>query len=226
MSLKKNKTPAQLQRAKLAAAIKLRGERGYNIWLVRPPFEAHDLMLSSDPQVEAFYCVEGEPTFAEISYLPQWYELQGRPSPEPEPRTHDLARITATDERALVVRLALGARHRGGAEAATLTPVDGVISLTLDVLNAHAQRIENWRRIISCIRRARFHGTAAIERRIALALCGGMRSTIRAVHRELTDAGDPLFYAAVARLLRHREICADVDSRPWSENTQLWSSAA
>lgn len=224
MSRDKNKTPAQVQRAKLAAAIKARGERSNNIWFVRPPFEKHDLVLSSDLQAEAVYCVEGEPTFAEISYLPQWYELQG--APPPEPRAHDLARITATDGRALVVRLALNTGHRRESEAAKLTPVDGVISLTLNALNAHAQRIENWRRIISCIRRVSFYGTAALERRISLSLRGEIRSTIRGIHGQFTDVGDALFYAAVAKLLRHREIGADVDSRPWSENTQLWVDAS
>ncbi|WP_461446046.1 hypothetical protein [Metallibacterium scheffleri] len=218
-----NKTPAQAARAKLAAAIKARGERGSNIWLVRPPFETRDLVLSSDPQVEAFYCLEGEPTFAEISYAPLWYQSMDCQPKTPPP--HDFAHVSFTDGRAATVRLAFKSESGQHAEESLLTTVDGVILLTLDVLDAHAQRIENWRRITASIRRARLHSTSVLERQLALALSRGSRCTLRKVHDELPDANDALFIAAVATLLRRREILADVDSRPWSWNTQLWGSA-
>lgn len=224
MARAQNKTPAQSARAKLAQAIKARGERGSNIWLVRPPFEAHDLVLSSDLQVEAFYCLEGQPTFAEITYAPRWYQSRERQPNAPRP--HDFAEITSTDGRALTVRLAFSSVSSKSVENASLMAIDGVISLTLDALDAYAQRIENWRRIISCIRRARCHSTSVLERRVALTLSQGSRCTIRGIHDGVPDADDGLFLAAVATLLRRREIQADVDSRPWSWNTQLWASVA
>ncbi len=218
----RNKTPAQAARASIAAAIKARGDSAYNIWLVRPPFETRDLVLSSDPQAEAFYCVEGEPTFARIEYAPQWYQWHGCQPKTPPP--HDFANVTTTRGAALTVRIAFGSVSSMGASSDSLVTGDSPISLTLETLNGYAQRIENWRRIISCVRRARLHGTAVLERRIALALPHGSCSTIRTVRHGLPDANDALFLAAVATLLRRREIRADVDTRPWSWNTRLWGS--
>ena len=224
MARKKQQTPAQAQRNKVAAAIRARGERVSNIWLVRPPFQTRDLILNSDPQFEAFYLLEGEPTFAEIRYLPHWYEVESGTSASPP--SSELAIVTTLDRQELPVHLAFGAEPPKAVAEVALTPVDGVIRINLRVLDNHAQRIENWRRIIPCIRRVRLHATTATERQIAVLLHAQGRSTLRGLRARFGDLDTGTFYGAVAILLRRRELLSDLDTRPWSLETMIWNATA
>lgn len=222
MARVKQKTPAQAQRYKLTAAIRDRGEKGTNIWLVRPPFQTRDLFLSSDPQFEAFYLLEGEPAFREIRYLSQWYDVQ--PVEQLWRPLRQFAVVTTVDDQELSVELAFEAESPKGSAAASLRPFEGVVRVNVDMLNQHIQRIENWRRIIPCIRRVRLHATAAVERQIAIFLHKKGRITLRNLHGHFSDVDVGIFYGAIATLLRKRELCADLDTRPWSLNTCVWNA--
>lgn len=221
---KKQKTPAQTQRNKVAAAIRSRGERVSNIWLVRPPFQTRDLILNSDPQFEAFYLLEGEPKFTDIRYLPHWYEVEGGASSSSS--SSEFANVTTFDLQELSVNLAFGTESQKATAEVALTPVDGVIRINLRVLNNHAQRIENWRRIIPCIRRVRLHATTATERQIASLLHSQGRSTLRSLRTRFADMDAGTFYGAVAILLRRRELLSDLDTRPWSLDSMIWNATA
>lgn len=222
MAQEKNKTPAQAARNKLSAAIRARGERGSNIWLVRPPFESRDLILSSDPQCEAFYLLEGEPSFKSIRYLPQWYQVQElealvRP-------TREFAIVTISDGREIPVCLTFGTETHSGA-VATLTPRNGSFHINLHVLDGYRQRTENWRRVIPCIRRVRFHSAnAQVGRQLAMCVHQRGRSTIGELIREFSDIHGGFFYGALATLIRERMLHSDLDSRPWSTKTVVWGA--
>lgn len=223
MASKKQQTPAQAQRNRVAAAIRARGERVSNIWLIRPPFETRDLILNSDPQFETFYLLEGEPAFAEIRYLPQWYDVEAK---QTESSFKELAVVTTLEGQELSVRLAFGTEPPKERAEGALKPVDGVIHVNLRVLDHHIQRIENWRRVIPCIRRVRLHGTAALERQIAVLLHTHGRSTLRSLQLRFADLDAGTFFGAVGILLRRRELLSDLDTRPWSLDTLVWSPAS
>lgn len=219
---RKQKTPAQKQRSEVAAAIRARGERGSNIWLVRPPFEARDLVLNSDLQFEAFYLLEGEPTFRQIRYLPAWYEAQEQATVSST--SGDFATVTTLNRQELSVRLTFGAEP--SAADTVLTPSHGEVHVHIGVLDNHIQRVENWRRVIPCIRRVRLHATAAIERQVALTVHARKRVSLRELRECFLDIDIGIFFGAVAILLRRRELQSDLDTRPWSLNTWIWTEAA
>src|SRR5579859_7300671 len=68
MTRKKGTTPAQARRNALADAIRARGESPYNIWVIRPPLEYEDILLTSDVAQELFYFLEGDHRFIHIRY--------------------------------------------------------------------------------------------------------------------------------------------------------------
>ncbi|WP_038618215.1 hypothetical protein [Dyella jiangningensis] len=220
-SEQREKTPAQERRNELAAAIRARGERGSNIWLLRPPFQSRDLVLNSDLQFEAFYVVEGEPTFRQIRYLPGWYQAHEHESPSDASK--DFAVVTTLDEQEFSVRLAFDANP--GETANALTPLHGEIRVHIGVLDSHIQRVENWRRVIPCIRRVRLHATSAIERQIALMVHARRRLSLRDLRERFLDVDAAIFFGSVAILLRRRELQSDLDTRPWSLNTCVWTEA-
>lgn len=218
-SAQKWKTPAQMQRSQVAAAIRARGEQGSNIWLVRPPFETRDLVLNSDLQFEAFYLIEGEPTFKQIRYLPAWYEAQKQQGASGVSK--DFAVVTTLADQEIPVRLAFEADS--GPAGAALNPSNGNIRIHIGALDDHIQRIENWRRVIPCIRRVRLHPTMAIERQIAVLVHARKKISLRDLREPFLDIDAGLFFGSVAILLRRRELQSDLDVRPWSLNTWLWN---
>ncbi|AIF48154.1 hypothetical protein [Dyella japonica] len=221
---KKQKTPAQAQRSKIAEAIRKRGDKGTNIWLVRPPFEQKDLILNSDPAFEAFYLLEGEPDFKDIRYLPHWYEVQDvKQAWQP---SKPFASVTTLAGGTLQVELAFDAAAPKGDAARELAPVDGIVTVNLHVLNSHVQRVENWRRVVPCIRRVRVHSTRSVERQILIRLNSLKRSTLGKLQAEFSDVEVGIFYGAVATLLRRRDLCANLDTHPWSTHTLVWSAEA
>ena len=214
MTRKTSKTPAHARRNALVEKIRARGDSPYNIWMVRPPFEDDDLLLTSDPAMELFYWVEGEPSFVDISYAPlrsamdAGTQLDGR----------EFAQCVMGDETTLTVVWC-------GAATPDTAPGSETqfLRVTLTDLNANAQRVENWRRIVPCIRRVRLHPTAMLERQVLLALRGVKHRSVRYLVNARPEGPAALTVGAIAILLRKRLIIADVDTRPWSSNTLVWS---
>jgi hypothetical protein len=91
----------------------------------------------------------------------------------------------------------------------------------LAMLTASSMRIENWRRIIPCIRRVRFHAIAVHERGILNAVRDGQERSIRQVSMAMGGPSVPLLTGAIATLLRRRVLVSDCDTRPWSWHTMI-----
>ncbi|MGH8113095.1 MAG: hypothetical protein ACREPL_14435 [Rhodanobacteraceae bacterium] len=217
-------TPAQAQREKLGAAIRQRGRSPYNLWLVRPPFEARDLILASDLEFEAFYYVEGEPGFADIRYLPQWYAIEG--GELPRSRSQEFAAVTTTDGRKVTVQLNFSETPARCSAAVVPVSTHGVVRINLQTLDDHTQRVENWRRVVPCIRRTCRHPTSGLQRQIAIVVGADGKKSLRTVRNQFSDVDAGLFWGAVATILRRRELASDLDSRPWSLNTLVWDAAS
>ena len=92
------------------------------------------------------------------------------------------------------------------------------------MIDRAAQRIENWRRVIPCIRRIRNYPTATLQRLILLDFTPGRRRSIREVLAAFRDDDQALVLGALATLLRRRELRSDLDENAWSLNTCLWSA--
>ncbi|MBU8977758.1 hypothetical protein JI752_016540 [Lysobacter sp. MMG2] len=212
---KYNLSPAQQQRAKLADVIRSRGESPYNIWLVRPPFEEEDLILSSDPAMELFYFLEGDARFTQIDYSPLRLGLED-PLPQSVVPYHFASACMAQGER---IEVFLALLESDGPSTSTATRW----MVSLRELSAAPTRIANWRRIVPHIRRVHFHDTHGIERQI-LAVCTGKQRSVRQL-MGLVEAPAGLFYGALAALLRRRLLEGDCDTRPWSLNTLVWGAA-
>lgn len=218
MARKERATPAQKQRNQLANAVRERGESPYNLWVVRPPFEAENLILSSDRALELFYWLEGNPELVELDYSP----LRSPSAVRPWREALHFADVGTTDARWLSVYLDRG--YLAGLDVdgrPGQLNVDNRHFVGTQALNADAQRISNWRRIVPCIRRIQTHPTRTIQVRITQHLGSDGTHSIRSVLNALSDTNEALVLGAIGTLLRVRRITSDCDVRPWSLNTML-----
>lgn len=212
MSKKRAASPAREGRNKLAEAIRARGQSAYNIWVVRPPFDSEDILLNSDVALELFYFIEGDPRFVEITYD----ALRADASPSIVRR--EFARARERDGTIVSVELSFDqeASRRGAAVAGEFIEI-----VNLSTLDEYAQRIENWRRVVPCIRRVRSHSTALIAHLLLRSLKDGAARTIRQILASLADHDAALVLGALAGLLRKRDLQADLDEKPWSLHTRV-----
>lgn len=220
---KTHKTPAQTRRKNLAEAIKSRGHSPYNIWVVRPPFAEEDLLLTSDIAFELFYYLEGDPKYVDIEYP----SLKASFSEAPI-SIADYVFAIAADACGHTTTIKFS--HEISNANVTTQVSDELESLTrivtLDELDSNVQRVENWRRIIPCIRRVKLLPMASLERVIVQKLRDGKRQTIRQIIKAHSNESTAILLGALALALRHRHIKADLDTKPWSLNTWVWGETA
>lgn len=212
MSKKRPPSPAREGRNKLAEAIRARGQSAYNIWIVRPPFDDQDILLNSDVALELFYYLEGDPRFVEIDYG----ALRADPSPSVNRRVFARAR----ERNGTVVDIELSFDQEAGRRGAGIAG-EFVEVVNVGALDAHAQRIENWRRIVPCIRRVRSHSTGLIAHLLLTSLKDGAARTIRQILAGLADHDTALVLGTLASSLRKRDLQADLDDKPWSMHTRV-----
>lgn len=202
-------SPAQKRREVLSQAIRARGESPYNIWLVRLPFDGDALCLTSDPAVELFYALEGDPRLAQIDYTPLRNTVL-----RPSSRHLEFARVVTTDgatERVFLTR---------PVDTPVTSPEPGCVYYSLEDLDPLCIRIANWRHIVACIRRVRLHATAVLERRLWRRVPVEGTVSLQTL-RDEADEPAGLVYGAIGALLRRRELTSDCDIYPWSLHTQL-----
>ena len=213
------KSPRQAQRDRVSSAIQARGEAGANIWLIRPPFASRDLALSSDFQRQAFYLIEGEHSFVRIDYAEPWWSgspASSAPSVQGEPR--HLASAVSYEGKKFELYL-----DPKGCSPATqhIGAGSGLVHISGYTIDANAQRVENWPRIVACIRRLLVGVSPVVERRILLELGSARAVSMRELAFRLVDVNPAVLRGTVAALLRRREICSDLDVAPWSMATKL-----
>lgn len=213
------KSPRQAQRDRVSSSIEARGETGGNIWLVRPPFASRDLVLSSDFQRQAFYLIEGEHSFVRIDYAESWWSgSRASPLGSSLGEARHFASASTNEGGRCEVYL----DPRGTSPAAADTGANAELLYVSDhTLNANAQRVENWPRIIACIRRLLVGVSPVVERRILLELGAVRGISMRELACRLADLNPAVLRGTVAALLRKREICSDLDVAPWSMATKL-----
>ena len=197
MAREKGKNPVGERRNAVAAAIRERGQSPHNIWIIRPPFYKEDIHLNSDLAMELFYYLEGDPSFTDINY-----EVLRTPMGGDLPRSifgRVFAHVTLEDGSTRAVVPCLESAPKVPESSAG----DSRYYVPLIRLDMAAQRIENWRRIIPCIRRVRLHSTAALERSIVIGLQSGQKRTIREVLGSFPGESPGLVLGALAIVLRN-----------------------
>jgi hypothetical protein len=219
MASRRNKTPAQARRHALAETAKARGHSPYNLWLVRPPFDSEDLLLTSDIAFELFYFLEGDPQYVSIDY-PNLKASGGAAAVSIA--NFIFAEVKDTDGKVLQIKFKHRKKSDESTDADTETASD-IRIVTIEDLNANVQRVENWRRIVPCIRRVRLHPIATLERQILQLLRNSEPKPIDDILQALPEEQVPKVLGAIATVLRKRYIFSDVDAKPWSLNTLVWS---
>lgn len=219
MARVQQKSPRQAQRDRVSSSIEARGETGSNIWLVRPPFTSRDLVLSSDFQRQAFYLIEGEHSFVRIDYAePWWAGSRASTARSARGEARHFASASTNEGRRCEVYL----DPRGHSPATAIIGINAeLVHISGYTLKANAQRVDNWPRIIACIRRLLVGVNPVVERRILLELGSARVVSIRELAYRLADLNPAVFRGTVAALLRKREICSDLDVAPWSMATKL-----
>lgn len=216
MTTTKQKSPHQAQRDRVSSSIEARGETASNIWLVRPPFSTRDLVLSSDLQRQAFYLLEGEQSFTQIDYADPWWAGAGARCARGAPQ-HFASAFTNAGARCEIF-LQFG---RESTVTSPLTETGGRWDVGDRTLKANAQRVENWPRIIACIRRLLVGTSPVLERRILFEFASTKVMTVRELAARLSDVNAAVLRGTACALLRKREIASDLDVAPWSMSTKL-----
>lgn len=211
-------TPAQRGRSRVADAVRQRGQSPYNLWLLRPPLDTQDVIVNSDPKMELFYFLEGDPSLDLIDYQPLRHSRVTAP-------VQGHKRIRSGPEHfADVISAGVSGRvFWGGASRArpnALAPSDRYV--TLADLDAHRMRIDNWRRIVPAIRRIRAFPTMTVEREFLQQVGAYASLPVSAALSALDRHPPAMVLGVIGMLLRQRKLQADVERRPWSLHTQLF----
>ncbi len=218
----KNKSPAQRARQAITEAVAKRGQSIYNIWLVRTPFANDELVINSDIKFDLFYFLEGDPNYVDITY--------------PMLKHSEAYKCNLSDSKIFANVVTLSGQSKSiyfSESESENTSLDANLTLSIDQainnvivtkaeLNSGFQRVDNWKRIIPCIRRIQMHSTATIEKLILLTFKDRKKISIRDIVTTFNSEPKGIVYGAIAALLRKRILCADLDIYPWCLNTMLW----
>lgn len=221
-------SPARVQRRRAAGNLQDNRDVRSGIWIVHTMDGGHRIPLLGDLRHEHFYFTEGDPRvgLAEYDLQPTATTLDDTSD---KPLRFD-GLVTRLDgsrgcrrvaERALdpsndvdahlIERYTAAARRLGGA-------FEEVTAAHLDTANV---RITNWPRVLGAYLRCRGRSLGVIEALVSAHVPGGGIALGGLLDR-LSDQPPALLLASVARLLRHRQLCSDLDDRAWSRHTLLW----
>lgn len=203
------RSPQRRARSAYAEALRVRGSSEYNLWLVRPPFAppSPQLVLCSDIEYESYLYLEGEPRLTSIDYSP--------------------LRDTGVVPRRGSRLFAIGTTVGGSRVAVDLDPEgvggwkDSSLTISLELLNQATSRTRSWRALLATINRCRGRELTPEILRCRRLIEAKTHVTVTDVLTRI-DAEVPLVLGALATMLRHREICNDVDSTLWGPGTLLW----
>lgn len=209
MSRQKNSSPAQQGRNRVADAVRKRGQSPYNLWLLQPPLWSDSILVNSDAKMELFYFLEGAPEIEEVDYAPlKEGEKAGN---SVQTGFEHFANILSSGVRRRVL-------WAGTSPSALGCPED--LQITFSDLDANKMRVDNWRRVVPCIRRVKLHATSSLGRQLSEWIPRN-----GATLRQLLDAHScvpqGVLLGAVGLLVRKRHWASDLDSAPWSLHTCL-----
>lgn len=225
-------SPARRQRRRAAGERHDDADVRSNIWVVHAMLDPRRIALLGDLRHEHFYYTEGDPTVDRVDYwVPSVTTTLDRG--DERPITFD-AIVTRYDgqrecrrvgsrrldpsveaEARVLERLRAAARRHGGT----------LVEVTSEQLDQHATRVWNWVRVIGVYKRACDHSLTVVEDSVAVRLSSGMATTVGQLLMALPSDPPALVLASLAKLLRQRRLCSDLDRASWSRSTKVWEAA-
>lgn len=209
MSRQKSRSPAQQGRNRVADAVRKRGQSPYNLWLLQPPLQSDSILVNSDAKMELFYFLEGATEVEEVDYTPlKEDEKSGNSVPG---GFEHFANILSRGVRRKVL-------WTGASTSALGRPED--LQIGFPDLDANKMRVDNWRRVIPCIRRVKLHETNSVERQLSewFPRNGASLQQLLDAHGSVPQG---VLLGVVGLLVRKRHWVSDLDSSPWSLHTRL-----
>ena len=222
-------SPARAQRRRAAGNLIDNRDVRSGIWIVHAMDGGQRIPLLGDLRHEHFYFTEGDPKVGLTEYVlePTATTLDGVSD---KPLRFDCVVTTldggrycrrvaeqsldpAVDSDArLIERYTRAARRFGG----TFEEV------TAAQLGAASVRVSNWVRVMGAYLRCRGRPLGVIEALVMAHVVGVSATALGDLLNRLSDQPPALVLASVARLLRHRQLCSDLDERAWSRHSLLW----
>lgn len=209
MKIARRSPSAAQARGQLLPPARKRRDCTDNLWLLTTPLEGAEGVAHSDPMMGRFYYLEGWHSVQEIhcgSLATQVPCVQGG------------AHVTNVFYAWSPSRV-LWSLHQ--AQAAGASKVWELWGSSAD-LDFHVMRIDNWRRVIPCMRRIRPHLTGALERHFYETVHQRSVSIAELLARQVAAS---LMLGYMGLLLRRGTIQSDLDERPGSLHTRLWKGA-
>ncbi|WEN13764.1 hypothetical protein PY254_10960 [Rhodanobacter sp. AS-Z3] len=222
-------SPARAQRRRAAGNLSDNRDVRSGIWIVHAMDGGRRIPLLGDLRHEHFYFTEGDPRidFAEYELDPTITTLD---AVSDKPLRFDGVVVTLDGSRHcrrvaersldhangrdahLIERYTVAARRLGG----TFEEVTAV------QLDAASVRVSNWIRVMGAYVRCRGRSLGVIEVLVAAHVPGASTVTLGDLLNRLSDQPPAFVLASVAKLLRRRALCSDLDERAWSRHTLLW----
>lgn len=213
-----NRTPSNDRRS----ALHSKCGRLENLWVLHSIICDQTVKIAGDIWMQHFYICEGDPSVVAINYSPRPVEV-------------------LVDGRRQ--QLAFRAYVRfvdGHSEYRHVPPQNGKLAVyedaarssgaiffpvTNDWLDEYRQRYRNWARLLPYWRRCQDRPLAALRSALLSRLSDG-ELTVGQMFDLFPDDEQCLVPAAVATLVRRREIGTDLDEKTWSRHTRLWQNKA
>lgn len=198
--------------------------RKQNLWVIRA-FDGSRIVLASDLALHHFLFTEGDPSVSTVCY---YY----RPSPDDVDAggicfdalvtfcngSKVCRHVRAASSDLSVPRQA---EHFQACQRAARDVGASYAEITAAELDRSVQRIRNWTRLLAAYRRCAHRPLDVLEKLLIVHLTRAGQSTIQTALTWIPDASHALVIAALARLLRKRQIASDLDEATWSLHTRI-----
>jgi hypothetical protein len=226
-----NISPARRQRRRAAGDRHDDADVRSGIWVVHAMQDPRRIALLGDLRHEHFYYTEGDPSVDRVDYwVPRVTTTLDREGDRPISFDAIVTRIDGNREcrrvasrnldqsveadAHLLERLGAAARRHGGK----------LIEVTPEQLDQHATRVWNWVRVMGAYKRARDHSLAVVEASVVARISSGVARNVGELLIALPSDAPALILASLAKLLRQRRLCSDLDRATWSRSTKVWEA--
>lgn len=225
-------SPARRQRRRAAGDRPDDADIRSNIWVVHAMQDPRRIALLGDLRHEHFYYTEGDPSVDRVDYwvtpVTTTLDREGdrpiifdaivtRSDGQCECRRVASRKLDpgAEADAHVLERLRAAARRHGGT----------AVEVTPEQLDQNATRVWNWVRLIGAYQRARDHSLTIVEACVLARVSSGAVRSVGELLTALPSDPPALVLASLAKLLRQRRLCSDLDHGTWSRSTMIWEAS-
>lgn len=226
---KRKGNPIGAGKRRLKDAVGARGKLNFNLWYVYSPKNQRDWVLDSDLAYDYYVYLESHPDVAS-------YDLQLEPElvkvgPDNHRTTFD-ANVLFRDGRReewefkyadeLDDESAIRAQQQRDAQIASAEERGSIARTRTNLdLEPFQQRLQNWRRMLAPMSRARDENISVTKSAVAVALSAQAEMTIGDLVERFPQASHPHLLASIFTLLQEGSAHSDVDQNALSPFTKI-----